>query len=127
MGDRINVYFRPQHWRKTTPNEPVVAFYSHWRGSDVDTWLAEALRHAKARWNDDAYATRMIISYALKDELLEEYSYGIYAIDIKNISLEENGFRVVDFNNNTVWGKYSSNEDFVPVSFEDYVKNQLID
>jgi hypothetical protein len=44
------------------------------------TDLAAALQHAMPRlsMHDTAYATRMAISYLIKDSILDETGYGIY-------------------------------------------------
>jgi len=45
--------------------------------------LAAALQHAQPRieMGDIPYATRMAISYIIKDQVMEETGYGIYAMD----------------------------------------------
>ena len=73
MGARVNFIFDD-----STDN--LVGFYSHW---GADSWrgdLAKALVHAKPRLGDYSYFTRMVISYLIQDELLEETGFGIYGL-----------------------------------------------
>ena len=42
--------------------------------------IAGALEHARPRWHDSSYCTRMIISYLMQDAGLEETGFGIYAV-----------------------------------------------
>ena len=51
--------------------------------------IAGALAHAKPRWRDSAYCTRMIISYLISDSLMEETGFGIYSISGSNYDLGE--------------------------------------
>jgi hypothetical protein len=54
MGDRANIYVRPQF------GEPAGVFlYSHWGGSSVCPAVQQALNR-RARWGDGPYLTRMI-------------------------------------------------------------------
>jgi hypothetical protein len=41
--------------------------------------LAAALQHAAPRLGDESYYIRMAISYLIKDSILDETGYGIYA------------------------------------------------
>jgi hypothetical protein len=59
--------------------DQAVALYSHWGEDSMYVDLAAALAHAAPRLGDESYYTRMAISYLLKDDLLEELHYGIYA------------------------------------------------
>ena len=73
MGARINFVF-------DDGTDSLVNLYSHWGESNWQDDLAGALEHAQPRRGDYSYFTRMVISYLLKDELLLETGYGIYAI-----------------------------------------------
>jgi hypothetical protein len=76
MGARVHFVFNDG-------TDSAVALYSHW-GADSWTYdLAEAFRHAEPRKGDTSYFTRMVISYLIKDSILDETSYGIYAIHPK--------------------------------------------
>jgi hypothetical protein len=48
-----------------------------------------ALEHAKPRWKDMSYCTRMVISYLMQDSILEETGFGIYSITGSNFDLGE--------------------------------------
>jgi hypothetical protein len=78
MGARINFVF-------DDGTESLVVLYSH---GGAETWqddLAGALDHAQNRKGDYSYFTRMVISHLIKDEILMETGYGIYAITREGI------------------------------------------
>ncbi len=101
MGARINYVF------KDSEQGPMVALYSHWGETEWQRDLAMALQHAKPRWQDSAYGTRMIISYLMQDSILEETGFGIYAIS-NDGSLDLGELTVlVDFTTNTVTDRVS--------------------
>jgi len=76
MGARVHFVFNDG-------TDSAVALYSHW-GADSWTYdLAEAIRHAEPRKGDTSYFTRMVISHLIKDSILDETGYGIYAIHPK--------------------------------------------
>jgi len=107
MGARINFVFKDG----TTSN---VVLYSHWGQDSWQPDLAEALVHARPRINDVSYGTRMIISYLIQHNILDETGYGIYAIESGNYDLGEQTV-IVDFTNQTV-------TDIHPVKFVDFVQ-----
>lgn len=78
MGARINYLFKDS---EPAVGEPAawVVLYSHWGETDWEESIAMALHHARPRWDDSSYATRMIISYLIQDSVLEETGFGIYA------------------------------------------------
>ena len=79
MGARVHFVFNDG-------TNSAVALYSHW-GADSWTFdLAEAIRFAEPRKGDTSYFTRMVISHLIKDSLLDETGYGIYAIDPRAIN-----------------------------------------
>ena len=94
MGARINFVF-------TDGTDSSVVLYSHWGQDSWQTDLAEALSHAKPRWSDASYGTRMIISHLIKDSIMDETGFGIYAIGGQNYDLGEQTI-VVDFVTKTV-------------------------
>lgn len=101
MGARINYVF------KDSEQGPMVALYSHWGETEWQRDLAMALQHAKPRWQDSAYGTRMIISYLMQDSILEETGFGIYAIS-NDGSLDLGELTVlVDFTTNTITDRVS--------------------
>ena len=108
MGARINYVF------KDSEDGPSVVLYSHWGQDGWETDIAYALEHAKPRWNDAAYGTRMMISYLMQGSILEETGFGIYAINGNNYDLGEQTV-VIDFVNKTV-------TDNVPVDWIKFVQ-----
>jgi len=94
MGARINFVF------KDSGNSAVV-LYSHWGETEWRRDLAMALEHAKPRWSDDSYATRMMISYFMQDSILEETGFGIYSITGPNYDMGDTTV-IVDLSNHTV-------------------------
>ncbi len=107
MGARINYVF------KDSEKGPMVALYSHWGQTEWQTDIAGALQHARPRWSDSSYATRMIISYLIQDQVMDETGFGIYAIDNDGYDLGEQTI-LIDFTNNTV-------TDNVSVDFEAFI------
>lgn len=95
MGARINFVF------KDSEEGPSVVLYSHWGQDSWQTDLASAIEHAKPRWGDSSYGTRMMISHLIQHSILDETGYGIYAITGNNYDLGEQTI-VIDFSNQTV-------------------------
>jgi hypothetical protein len=100
MGARINFVFKDSETAIGEPSSSVV-LYSHWGQDSWETDLAEALQHARPRWSDSSYATRMIISYLIQDDVLGETGFGIYSISGDNYDLGEQTI-IIDFANQTV-------------------------
>ena len=71
MGARCTFVFK-------TSEDHAVALYSHWGEDSMYPDLAAALEHARPRWNDESYATRMVISHLLQHNILDETGFGIY-------------------------------------------------
>jgi hypothetical protein len=94
MGARINFIF-------TDGTDSSVVLYSHWGQDSWQSDLAAALAHAKPRWDDSSYGTRMIISYLTQHDILEEIGFGIYSIKNDNFNLGEQVI-IVDFVNKTI-------------------------
>jgi hypothetical protein len=111
MGARINYIF------KDSLSEPSVALYSHWGETDWQTDIAAALDHARPRWTDDSYATRMMISYLIQDQLLDQHGFGIYAVNGPNYELGD-ATVVVDFIERTIYEVGSS----VKVNWDAFVQ-----
>ncbi len=74
MGARINYVF------KDSETGPMVVLYSHWGETEWQRDLAQALQHAKPRWDDSSYGTRMIISYLMADQEINIKLNGIAQI-----------------------------------------------
>ena len=108
MGARINFVF------KDSEQGPVVVLYSHWGQTEWESDIAAALLHAKPRWSDSSYATRMMISYLIQDSVLDQHGYGIYAVSGDNFDLGEQTV-IIDFVNKTV-------TDNVPVQWDLFVQ-----
>lgn len=111
MGARINYVFRDSE------QGPQVVLYSHWGETEWQRDIAMALQHAKPRWTDAAYGTRMIISYLMQDSVLDETGFGIYAIDNDGLDLGETTV-LIDFLTKTV-------TDTVSVPFDKFVDAYL--
>ena len=107
MGARINYVF------KDSEEGPSVVLYSHWGDDGWEIDIANALQHASARLNDASYGTRMIISYLIQHNVLDETGFGIYAINGSNYDLGEHTV-VIDFVNKTVI-------DNVPVKWDAFI------
>jgi hypothetical protein len=113
MGARINYVFKDSDPAVGEPAAYVV-LYSHWGQTDWQPDIAAALTHARVRWNDSSYATRMMISYLMQHSILEEHGFGIYAINNQgSMDLGEQTV-VIDFTNNTV-------TDIHPVEFNAFI------
>ena len=107
MGARINFVF------KDSETGPSVVLYSHWGQDSWQTDLAAAMEHAKPRWQDSSYGTRMIISHLIQHSILDETGFGIYAVSGNNYDLGEQTV-VIDFTNQTVTDNH-------PVKFDAFV------
>lgn len=103
MGARINFVFKDDL-------DSAVVLYSHWGQTEWERDLAMAMNHAKPRWTDSSYATRMMISYLIQDSVLEETGFGIYSITGTNYDLGEQTV-VIDLINHTVTDNVSVNWD----------------
>ena len=95
MGARINYVFKDG-------TDTSVVLYSHWGQDSWETDIAGALQHAKPRWEDAAYGTRMMISYLMQDSILDETGFGIYAIhNVGSMDLGDQTV-IIDFTDKTV-------------------------
>ena len=94
MGARINFVF-------DDGTDSLVNLYSHWGESNWKDDLVHALVHAQNRKGDYSYFTRMVISHLMKDQMLDETGFGIYAIDQDGYDLGEQTV-LIDFTNKTV-------------------------
>lgn len=94
MGARINFVFKDGTGSS-------VVLYSHWGQTYWQTDIAGALQHAKPRWLDSSYGTRMMISYLIQDSVLSETGFGVYAVSGDNFDFGDQTV-VIDFVNQTV-------------------------
>ena len=96
MGARINFVF-------DDGTESLTILYSHWGESTWEDDLIGALVHAQPRKGDYSYFTRMVISHLMKDYVLDETGFGIYAISRSEIGNQLFDKTVVlDLVNNTL-------------------------
>ena len=94
MGARINFVFKDG-------TDSSVVLYSHWGQTEWEHDIAGALQHAKPRWSESAYGTRMMISYLIQNSVMDETGFGIYSVSGDNFDLGEQTV-VIDFVNKTV-------------------------
>jgi hypothetical protein len=94
MGARCTFVFKQKE-------DLAVALYSHWGEYDMYTDLAQALEHAAVRKGDTEYYTRMAISYLLKDSIMDETGFGIYACDPNDLGFMDHPI-LIDLTNNTI-------------------------
>jgi len=93
MGARINFVF-------DDGTDSLVNLYSHWGESNWKDDLVHALVHAQPRKGDTSYFTRMVISYLIKDDLMRETGFGIFAINRSEIANNFDKTVVLDLVNN---------------------------
>ncbi len=113
MGARCNFVFKQSE-------DMAVCLYSHWDEDNMDYVLAQALQHARPRlqMGDIPYATRMAISYIIKDQILDETGYGITAMDPSDQGFLDHPI-TIDLTDMTV----GSGEDWHTI--EDFINYQL--
>jgi hypothetical protein len=104
MGARINFVF------KDSEKGPLVVLYSHWGQDGWQSDIAGALQHARPRWGDSSYGTRMMISHLIQHSILDETGFGIYAIEQDGYDLGEQTV-IIDFITKTVTDNVSVNWD----------------
>jgi hypothetical protein len=100
MGARINYIFKDVEAAVGEPSAHVV-LYSHWGETEWQRDLAQALLHAKPRWSDGSYFTRMVMSWLMQDQLLDQHGFGIYAIRDINEDLGDTTV-VIDITKETI-------------------------
>jgi hypothetical protein len=100
MGARINYIFKDVEAAVGEPSAHVV-LYSHWGETEWQRDLAQALLHAKPRWSDASYFTRMMISYLMQDSIFSATGFGIYAINDINEDLGDTTV-VIDISKETI-------------------------
>ena len=95
MGARINFVF-------DDGTESLAVLYSHWGENTWQDDLAGALEHAQIRKGDYQYFTRMVISHLIKEDLMRETGFGIYAINRTEISELFDKVVILDLVNNII-------------------------
>lgn len=92
MGARTNFHFQQ--------GENFFTLYSHWGGDSKIQDLAHAIAKAKPRWEDNGYASRIIVSQLIGNDWDSETGYGLYADE--NGGEESYQYTLVNLNDNTV-------------------------
>jgi hypothetical protein len=100
MGARIHYVFKDVEAAVGEPSAHVV-LYSHWGETEWQRDLAQALLHAKPRWSDASYFTRMMISYLMQDSIFSDTGFGIYAINNINEDLGDTTV-IIDISKETI-------------------------
>lgn len=117
MGARCTFVFKDSE-------NTAVALYSHWGEYEMNQDLAAALNHAAPRiqMGDAPYATRMVISYLIKDSILDETGFGIYSCNPNDLGFMDHPI-IIDWTNQTIEhdsGKHSIND------FIEFYSKQLV-
>ncbi len=94
MGARCTFVFKQKE-------DLAVALYSHWGEDSMHMDLAQALQHATVRKGDTEYYTRMAVSHLLKDSILDETGFGLYACNPSNQQWMDHPI-LIDLTNNTI-------------------------
>jgi len=94
MGARCTFVFKQSE-------DLAVALYSHWGENSMHSDLAQALAHAAIRKGDTEYYTRMAVSYLLKDAILDETGFGLYACNPNDLGFMDIPI-LIDLTNNTI-------------------------
>jgi len=95
MGARINFVFKA--YEKEISH---VTLYSHWGESNWRSDLAEALAHAKPRWDDASYGIRIVVSQLIGEDWGNHTGYGLFT-STEDEDLGDTTV-MVDFTNQTV-------------------------
>ena len=91
MGNRANFVF-------VQDSGETIVLYGHWAGYDMLKNLADAVVHARPRWNDDSYATRIAISNLIGEEWPNTTGWGI---SVNQLGDNEHKVPVIDWTNQT--------------------------
>jgi GH15 family glucan-1,4-alpha-glucosidase len=89
MGDRANFGFRDS-------KGDIVFLYGHWAGHLMLHNLGNAVEHARPRWNDESYATRICISQLINNEWPSETGWGI---TVNQLADNEHKVPIIDWKN----------------------------
>ena len=95
MGARCTFVFKQKE-------DLAVALYSHWGEDSMYEDLARALQHAAVRNGDAEYYTRMAISYLLKDFIMDETGFGLYACNPNTALSYMDHPILIDLTDNTI-------------------------
>jgi len=102
MGARCTFVFKQSE-------DLAVALYSHWGEDSMHSDLANALQHAVVRKSDNEYYTRMAVSYLLKDSILDETGFGLYACNPNDLGWADHPI-LIDLTNNTISDETGSHD-----------------
>ena len=102
MGARCTFVFKQKE-------DLAVALYSHWGEYEMHRDLALALQHAAVRKGDTEYYTRMAVSHLLKDSIMEETGFGLYACNPNDLGFMDHPI-LIDLTNNTISDETGSHE-----------------
>ena len=102
MGARCTFVFKQSE-------DLAVALYSHWGEDSMHSDLAQALQHAALRFGDTEYYTRMAVSYLLKDSILDETGFGLYACNPNDLGFADHPI-LIDLTNNTITDETGTHE-----------------
>jgi len=102
MGARCTFIFKQSE-------DLAVALYSHWGEYSMHMDLAQALQHAAVRNGDTEYYTRMAVSYLLKDSILDETGFGLYACNPNDLGFADHPI-LIDLTNNTITDETGSHD-----------------
>jgi len=102
MGARCTFVFKQKE-------DLAVALYSHWGEDSMHMDLAQALQHATVRKGDTEYYTRMAVSHLLKDSILDETGFGLYACNPSNQQWMDHPI-LIDLTNNTISDETGSHD-----------------
>ncbi len=91
MGDRANFAFVDRKGDS-------IVLYGHWAGHQMLNRLAEAVGHARPRWNDSSYATRIVVSRLVADQWNMETGWGL---SVNEILDNEHKIPVIDWEQQT--------------------------
>jgi hypothetical protein len=103
MGARCTFVFKQSE-------DLAVALYSHWGEDGMYEDLARALQHAAPRKGDTEYYTRMAVSHLLKDSIMDETGFGLYACNPNNQQWMLDHPILIDLTNNTISDEAGSHE-----------------
>lgn len=92
MGDRATFVF------EQGDANSAIYLYGHWAGDGMMNILASAIEISRPRWDDESYATRIVISQIIGNEWQEEMGWGIstYFCD------SEHSVPIVNFQTQTI-------------------------
>jgi len=102
MGARCTFVFKQSE-------DLAVALYSHWGEDSMHSDLAQALQHAVVRKGDIEYYTRMAVSHLLKDSILDETGFGLYACNPNDLGFADHPI-LIDLTNNTITDETGSHD-----------------